>query len=313
MNRFFRYLHKLLIPSHHNNFRAKGLHLDFLTGLLGVVVLFSAATGYLADAEVLGFAKDMRIDRLYALTNDVRTSQGLPALKYNDKLALAAQNKAQHMFEHDYWAHFGAGKSPWDFILGSGYSYEVAGENLAKGFIDPEAVLKGWENSPTHMANLIRPEYDEIGFAVRNGVLQGEEVTLVVQMFGAQIAEAKSPPAKDDTQLSEKQEIESGSAGNQVADDPSLPEKFEASGVITEKPAKSISQPVVASSFISLKDVRFNWSTLVIGFLLTVLILDLYFAHKKDLMRLTSKNIAHIIFLISLAIGLLIIKSGVIL
>jgi Cysteine-rich secretory protein family len=298
MRRILRYLHKVIIPSHRNNFRAKALHLDFLTGLLGVVTLFSAATGFLADAQVLGFAKDMRIERLYALTNEVRTSQGLPALKYNDNLALAAQNKAQHMFAHDYWAHFGAGKSPWDFITGAGYSYEVAGENLAKGFKDPESVLKGWENSPTHYANLVRPEYDEIGFAVSNGLLQGEEVTLVVQMFGAQIAEAKSPPTKEDTQVAQTE--------------PPV-ERFKASGVITEKPVKATSQPVVASSFISLHDIRFNWSTIIIGFLLTVLVLDLYFAHKLDLVRLTSKNMAHIIFLVSLALGLLVIKSGLIL
>ena len=39
--------------------------------------------------------------------------------------------------------------------------------------------------SPTHMENVMRKDYKDIGFAVVNGVLAGEETTLVVQMFGA--------------------------------------------------------------------------------------------------------------------------------
>jgi hypothetical protein len=317
MRRLTRILHKILIPSHHNNYRAKALHLDFLVGLLIITTLFSAAANWLEEAEVLGFAKDIRIDRLYALTNEVRVGQGLPALKYNDKLSTAAQNKAQHMLAHDYWAHFGAGKSPWDFILESGYSYEVAGENLAKGFLYSESVVDGWKASPTHYSNIIRPEYDEIGFAVTNGVLQGEEVTLVVQMFGSQLAQQKTPPSKEDTQIAQvrqvsAQELEPEQVLTQTDEaagkaSPTVRPVYKATGIATTKPA------VATSSFISIDALNFNWTTFIIGFLLTVLLLDLYFAHKLRLLRLSGKNIAHIIFLGTLIIGLFIIKNGVIL
>lgn len=286
--------------------------MNFLVGILALVSVFSWTTHSLEDSGVLGIAQDIRIDRLYALTNEVRTGQGLPPLRYNDQLARAAENKAQHMFTHDYWAHFGSGKSPWDFILDSGYSYEVAGENLAKGFMYSESVVDGWKSSPTHYANLIRPEYDEVGFGVSNGVLQGEEITLVVQMFGKQISQAR--PSE-----------------NTVAQtDPSQTAKPEthrivASGVSTEKPQQSIagtntvagqgqflSAPVLGD-YISAQALRINWTTFVIGFLMLVLILDVYFAHKYKLIRITSKNIAHIIFLASVIVGIMVIKNGIIL
>lgn len=320
MKRVLKFLHHISIPSHRNNYRAKALHLDFLVVLLGVVTVFSLTTGWLETTGILGYSKDIRVDRLFTLTNEERVSQGLPPLQYNDTLAVAAQNKAQHMFTHDYWAHFGAGKSPWDFILASGYSYEVAGENLGKGYMYSESLFDGWKNSPTHYANIVRPEYDEIGFAVSNGLLQGEEVTLVVQMFGKQVVQAAPVPDKESTQLVQIEEV--------FADEGEIPveepvgEDSEASGVITDEPGNSDSElamsdtsskPVVASSFISADVLSLNWTLIIIGFLLSVLFLDLYFAHKLKLVRLTGKNIAHIVFLTSLMVGLMIIKNGVIL
>lgn len=334
MKRLFNLFHHHWIPSHRNNYRAKALHLDFLVALIGIVTVFSLTTGFLEQTGILGVAKDIRIERLLDLTNETRTAQGLPALRYNDSLARAAQNKGQHMLTHDYWAHFGGGKSPWDFILESGYSYEVAGENLAKGFQFSEGVVEGWKNSPTHYENIVRADYDDVGFAVMNGTLQGEETTLVVQMFGKQIAQAE--PVEDDTrtqiaqvEASELPDDTEGVAGTESdSTDPSSSntEADEASGTVTDNPEKApaeaiaraaarpaATQPFIAGGFISANTVSFNWTMIIIGFLLSVLFLDLYFAHKMNLIRLSGKNIAHIIFLTSLFVGLLIIKNGVVL
>lgn len=315
MRKLLKHIHHLSIPSHRNNFRAKALHIDFLLLLIAVVTSFSLITSVLEKANVLGFAQDIRIERLYDLTNEERVHQGLPPLKYSNELALAAQNKAQHMFQNNYWAHFGAGKSPWDFILDSGYSYEVAGENLAKGFMFSEGVLDGWKNSPTHYANIVRPEYDEVGFAVINGNLEGEETTLVVQMFGKRLAQTAPQPSKEDTQFAQAREEELEAIA---------PEEIEATGTITDDPASATArpdatelakaqQPVVAGSIISLEQITFDWTLIVIGFLVIVLAIDLYFAHKMEIIRLSGKNVAHIIFLATLVVGLLILKNGVIL
>lgn len=322
MKRLFNALHHISIPSHRNNYRAKALHLDFLIVLIGMITVFSLSTGWLAEQGVLGIAKDIRIEKLYELTNSERVSQGLPPLQYNDNLARAAQNKAQHMFTHDYWAHFGAGKSPWDFILDSGYQYDVAGENLAKGFMYSESVMDGWRNSPTHYANIVRPEYDDVGFAVSNGLLQGEEVTLVVQMFGKRVAQVEPVPDKTDTQIVQVDEVfaDEGPEGSVQSETDSSDKEIEtASGVVTDEPSdptnnalQQASSPIT-NGVISAKVLEMDWTIFIIGFLLAVLVLDLYFAHRLNLIRLTGKNIAHIIFLTSLFIGLMILKNGVIL
>lgn len=323
MKRITQLFHHFAIPSRRNNYRAKMLHLDALIVVLGLITVFSLTTHYASESGVLGIAKDITIERLLELTNQERASQGLPPLRYNNNLARAAQNKAQHMFTHDYWAHFGAGKSPWDFILESGYSYEVAGENLAKGFYFSDSVVEGWKNSPTHYENIIRPDYDEVGFAVMNGVLQGEETTLVVQMFGRQIAQAAPVQDNEANQVVQEPSQETPQAIAAADDDTSIPTDTESSGATAEEPAQADleaiaaaeaeSQPVVASSFISINALKFNWTFMVIGILLLILTVDLYFAHKLDLVRLSGKSIAHIIFLSALVVGLIVIKNGVIL
>ena len=44
--------------------------------------------------------------------------------------------------------------------------------------------MTAWMNSPTHRDNVLRKDFTEVGFAVVDGTLGGEQTTLVVQMFG---------------------------------------------------------------------------------------------------------------------------------
>jgi hypothetical protein len=39
--------------------------------------------------------------------------------------------------------------------------------------------------SKEHRENMLSPNYTEVGFAIKNGSLTGEETTLVIQMFGS--------------------------------------------------------------------------------------------------------------------------------
>src|SRR3989338_7182361 len=119
-------------------------------------------------------------------------------LELNPELSLAAEKKAEDMFARNYWAHNGPnGSTPWDFIKGAGYTYIYAGENLAKDFQNSNDVVQAWMKSPSHRENILRKEYQDIGFAVVNGVLNGEETTLVIQMFG--VSSSKSVAAKPES------------------------------------------------------------------------------------------------------------------
>jgi uncharacterized protein YkwD len=137
------------------------------------------------SSQVLGYATSISISELFSLSNSERTSVGLPAYSLNSTLNQAASAKASNMFEDDYWAHDNPdGTTPWYFIEAAGYSYQSAGENLAKGFNTSAGVVNGWMNSAPHKANVIDADFVDVGYSVMNGVLQGEETTLVVAMYG---------------------------------------------------------------------------------------------------------------------------------
>lgn len=123
--------------------------------------------------------------------NEIRYGQGLSVLTENAQLDAAAQAHLNDMIANNYFAHVSpSGKLPWDFIHESGYVYSYAGENLAGPVQDPTSgawsdfadiadVTAAWEASPTHWANIIKPEYTETGIAVG----MGAHGLIVVQEF----------------------------------------------------------------------------------------------------------------------------------
>ena len=102
----------------------------------------------------------------------------------------AAEEKAQDMIDNNYFAHISPqGKSPWDWINKNNYNYRYAGENLAIGFANAKEQQQAWMDSPTHKKNILNKNYDETGVAVKQGVIDGHEAIVVVQMFGKQLQE----------------------------------------------------------------------------------------------------------------------------
>lgn len=143
---------------------------------------------------ILGVDSSIDQKNVIELTNEQRAKNGLPPLSENLSLDKAAQAKAANMFSENYWAHFApSGKTPWDFIQGSGYRFSYAGENLAKNFYTSDEVVAAWMNSSSHKENIMNPKYKEVGIAVVDGVLNGQKTTLVVQMFGASATLAQAP------------------------------------------------------------------------------------------------------------------------
>lgn len=166
---------------------AHGLTLTSLFLYLQVLVILTVAlyTIRLTVPAILGTAT-FSARQIIDLTNVKRQQYGLPPLDINSQLSHAAATKAGDMFANDYWAHNSpSGKTPWSFITSADYRYLAAGENLARDFTNPEAVVTAWMNSPSHRTNLLDENFREIGVAVASGKLGGREGTLVVQMFGS--------------------------------------------------------------------------------------------------------------------------------
>ena len=183
-------LRRFFLPHPETHRRPHAFHPFSLLFFIALFLAFHVSLQSLATLApgVLGYATQIDAGDVFNKTNEERTKRGVEPLKENTQLTLAAAKKAEDMMRDDYWAHVSpAGRQPWDFISDSGYTYVFAGENLARNFEKTDDVVAAWLASSSHRENLLNGRYSEIGVAVKNGILQGVETTLVVQMFGTPI------------------------------------------------------------------------------------------------------------------------------
>jgi len=98
------------------------------------------------------------------LVNEIRVKNGLKPLTYNWELSRVARYKSQDMKDNRYFAHnspvYG---TPFQMIRNFGISFRSAGENIARGYATPQAVVNGWMNSSGHRANILNANYTKIG------------------------------------------------------------------------------------------------------------------------------------------------------
>lgn len=286
-----KFLSHFFTPHHSNNFRPKVLHHNFLLVLIIAVLSSSFLFSYFSSnfPSVLGESIDITIDELVSVTNQKRQEQGLSTLTLDNKLSEAAANKALDMFASNYWAHNSPdGKTPWVFIKNAGYTYIYAGENLARGFSRSEDVVDAWMASPTHRENLLSQNYRNVGFAVRQGELNGEKTVLIVQMLGST---RLSPIAQD----SGESQISISSSSTQGANN----------FVKAENEVKLT--PIISSNILS--------SNIAKGILITfifILILDMIIVEKNKIMRLMGHNADHVLFMSLILLITILIAGGAI-
>jgi hypothetical protein len=176
----------LFLPVKENNYRPKFLESKLLFYYIVILILLKLiALPFLFYFPKSFLFADIAKNVLVKLINTNRASFGLPPLKENIALDKAAYLKAEDMLQKGYFSHQSPqGVSPWHWLKSAGYNYQLAGENLAVGFLDSEEVTQAWMNSPSHKKNILNPNYQEIGTAVVRGNFQGNETNLVVQFFG---------------------------------------------------------------------------------------------------------------------------------
>ncbi|MCB9802721.1 CAP domain-containing protein [Candidatus Nomurabacteria bacterium] len=147
--------------------------------IVAIFVVLLPITAWLTPDVLTGESK-----KIITLTNQVRVNLNLNPLTESAILDQAAYNKVEDMLLEQYFAHVGPdGKRVSSWLRALGYTYHVAGENLAMGFASAEDVVAAWQNSPTHYANLIDPLYSEIGVSMANGLYNGGDTTLAAQFF----------------------------------------------------------------------------------------------------------------------------------
>ncbi len=85
-------------------------------------------------------------------------------LASDEQLRCAARLHSRDMGERRYFDHLDPdGVDPGVRIRAADYAGRPGGENIAAGARSPAEVVDGWMNSDGHCANIMRPEFDEIG------------------------------------------------------------------------------------------------------------------------------------------------------
>ncbi len=104
--------------------------------------------------------------RIGELTNQDRQENGLPALRWDDALAAAAQNHAEWMVRERALSHQFSGEPDLAARAASaGAHFQAVAENIAFG-ANPQSIERGWMHSPGHRANILDPHMTAIGVAV---------------------------------------------------------------------------------------------------------------------------------------------------
>src|SRR3954452_13677564 len=161
--------------------RALRVALAALAVLAGVAVSAPAPAGA-ADcpgADLLPAAGTLPqvADATVCLLNEQRAASGLAPTRPNPRLAAASAAYAQRMVAESFFAHVAPdGQQLTARLLGAHYiaagDEYVIGENLAWGqgaLATPRSTVASWMSSPGHRANVLSPEYQEIGIGIALG------------------------------------------------------------------------------------------------------------------------------------------------
>ncbi|MGI9149681.1 MAG: CAP domain-containing protein [Chloroflexota bacterium] len=153
------------------------------------------------------------VERVLQLSNAGRQTVGLAPLKLSPQLSAAALSYSQVLADGSCFQHT-CGLVP-NFVdrLGqAGYTgWSALGENIAAGYSTPDAVVAGWMASAGHRANILSPDYDELGVGVVGG---GPYRTYWTQEFGLRpvaVLDAAQLPPQGSGDLPTRTELESAS------------------------------------------------------------------------------------------------------
>jgi len=159
----------------------------------------------LLDLSLLG-SPDFQAyeERVIQLTNQIREQHGLSTLTRNERLEESALAHTLDMAENRFISHTSSDGSKLEHRVARAQyrGMVMAGENLAMGHVTPESAVQGWMDSPGHRANLLRPEFREIGVAYIEGEVVNPDGTIYrggywVQNFGSRTAyDGLGPMAK---------------------------------------------------------------------------------------------------------------------
>ena len=100
-------------------------------------------------------------EQVLALVNAERKKVGLKPLALSQRCQAQADKRAKEICQRGRFNHKGA----FNGLRGYGWM----GENIAKGYRSPAAVVRGWMHSKGHRANILSPRFTHLGVGVCRG------------------------------------------------------------------------------------------------------------------------------------------------
>lgn len=140
--------------------------------LVAAACLFTSAQ---ADSQLEPCADAQALERAVERLNELRLQGDAPCataratmqpLAWEVRLASSAHEQASDLALRDLLSHVDARQRGLGARLRSaGYAAAGAGENLAAGQTDFDDTVQAWLASPSHCANLMQPEFRDVGLA----------------------------------------------------------------------------------------------------------------------------------------------------
>lgn len=133
-----------------------------------IVLARPLLSGRLGDWQAEGQNLLQRINAARAQARQCGAQQFAVAapLTWSAELATAAEAHSRAMANDNFFAHQGRdGRTPGDRAELAGYGGGRIGENIAAALDTADKVVEGWLASPAHCANLMNPQFEELGAA----------------------------------------------------------------------------------------------------------------------------------------------------
>src|SRR5262245_6174865 len=126
----------------------------------------ASITLFAAEAAAPTASVEATVSTVLELTNAERVKAGLAPLRENSRLQLAAQLQSEQMgsvSRMDHVLREARYPNPTDRLAAAKYVWEAYAENVAMGQRSAAEVVSAWMHSPGHRANILNPNYTELG------------------------------------------------------------------------------------------------------------------------------------------------------
>ncbi len=111
-------------------------------------------------------AQDTVSNEVIRLINAARSAVGVSPLFWNEQLAAAALDHSRDMARQGALSHVGSdGSQFWERAARAGYVMVTGAQNvLARADLSAQNTVNQWQQNEANNANLLNPEYQEVGF-----------------------------------------------------------------------------------------------------------------------------------------------------